>query len=190
MRRQEKRVASKIKILLYGLVIAAIIAGGLYYFLREEALDDTTKDSVVSRMAFSGSNLTETQDGKKIWDLTARVMEVDPKTQWVYMTDLQGVLYRKDGTEIAVSGKNAVVDPKTRNVELTGDIAMKASDGPTFHADKARYVAKDRKIFATGSIRATKDDYILTANELETDDQFDTIVVKGNARIVKGGPTQ
>ena len=183
-------MSSKIKIWLYGLIIAAIVAGGLYYFLREEPLEDTKKESVVSRMAFTGSNLTELQDGKKIWDLTARVMEVDPKTNWVYMTDMKGVLYRTDGTKIDVTGKNAVVDPKTRNVELSGGLEMKASDGPTFKADKGNYVAKDRKIFASGSVRATKDDYILTANELETDDKFEVIVVKGKARIVKGGPTQ
>ena len=173
-----------------GLVIAAIIAGGLYYFLREEPLEDTKKESVVSRMAFTGSHLTESQDGKQLWDLTARVMEVDPKTNWVYMTDLTGVIYRSDGTKIDVTGKNAVVDPKTRNVELSGGLTMKASDGPTFKADKGRYVAKDRKIFASGSVRATKEDYIMTANEFEADDKFDVITVKGQARIVKGGPTQ
>ena len=175
---------------LYGLLIAAIIAGGLYYFLREEPLEDTKKESVVSRMAFTGSHLTELQDGQKIWDLTARVMEVDPKTSWVYMTDLTGVLYRTDGTKIDVTAKNAVVDPKTRNVELSGGLEMKASDGTAFSADKGNYVAKDRKIFASGSIRATKDDFVLTADELETDDKFDVLVVKGKARIVKGGPTQ
>ena len=178
----------RVKQIFFGMVIAALIAGGLYYFLREEPLEDTRRESVVTRMAFSGSHLTETQDGKPIWDMTARVMEVDSKTQWVYLTDMTGVIYRQDGTKIDVTGKNAVVDPKTRNVEMTGGIAMKASDGPTFQAEKGRYAAKDRRIFASGSIRASKDDYVLTANELETDDQFETITVKGNARIVKGGP--
>ena len=173
-----------------GFCIAAVIAGGLYYFLREEPLTDTRQEAVTTRMAFSGSKLTEDQDGKRIWELTARVMEVDPKTRWVYLTDLEGVLFRADGTHITVTAKNAVVDPQTRNLEMSGAINMKASDGPTFTAEKGRYVAKDRKIFATGSIRATKDDYVLTANELETDDKFDKIVVKGKARIVKGGPVQ
>lgn len=173
-----------------GCCIAAVIAGGLYYFLREEPLTDTRQEAVTTRMAFSGSKLTEDQDGKRIWELTARVMEVDPKTRWVYLTDLDGVLFRADGTHITVTAKNAVVDPQTRNLEMSGSINMKASDGPTFTAEKGRYVAKDRKIFATGSIRATKDDYVLTANELETDDKFDKIVVKGKARIVKGGPVQ
>ena len=175
---------------MFGLCIAAVIAGGLYYFLREEPLTDTRQEAVTTRMAFSGSKLTEDQDGKRIWELTARVMEVDPKTRWVYLTDLDGVLFRADGTHIIVTAKNAVVDPQTRNLEMSGSINMKASDGPTFTAEKGRYVAKDRKIFATGSIRATKDDYVLTANELETDDKFDKIVVKGKARIVKGGPVQ
>ena len=175
---------------MFGFCIAAVIAGGLYYFLREEPLTDTRQEAVTTRMAFSGSKLTEDQDGKRIWELTARVMEVDPKTRWVYLTDLDGVLFRADGTRIVVTAKDAVVDPQTRNLEMSGSINMKASDGPTFTAEKGRYVAKDRKIFATGSIRATKDDVVLTANELETDDKFDQIVVKGKARIVKGGPVQ
>ena len=174
---------------LYGVLIAAIVAGGLYYFFRDESLDETRQESVVTRMAFSGSQLTEDQDGKRIWELTARVMEVDPKTRLVYMTDLIGVIFRADGSRIDVTAKNAVVDPQTRTVEIEGSLVMKASDGPTFTADKGRYVAVDRKIFASGSIRASKDDYVLTANEMETDDQFDTITVQGNARIVKGGPT-
>ena len=172
------------------LVIAAVVAGGLYYFLRPEPLEDTRRESVVTRMAFSGSHLTETQDGKPLWDLTARVMEVDPKTQFVYMTDLTGAFFREDGTRIDVTGREAVVDSKTHNVELTGGFRLKASDGPEFSADKGRYAAKEHKIFASGSIRGTKEDYVLTANELETDDKFDLIVVRGNARIVKGGPLQ
>ena len=183
-------MGSKAKTIVIVLIFAAILAGGLYYFLRPESLEEKKQESVVSRMTFTGSHLTEMQDGKTIWDLTARAMEVDTKTQWVYMTDMQGVIYRADGTKIDVTGKNAVVDPKTRNIELTGGLDMKASDGPTFKADKGNYVAKDRKIFASGSVRATKEDYVLTANELETDDKFDVIVVKGKARIVKGGPIQ
>ena len=176
--------------LIYGLIIALIICGGLYYFLREETLEDTRKESVVSRMAFSGTSMVEEQDGQKLWELTARVMEVDAKTRWVYMTDMVGVLHRKDGTKIDFTAKNGIVDPQTRNIEMSGRVDMKASDGATFSADQGKYLAKDRKIFASGSIRATKEDMVLTANEMETDDRFEYIVVKGNARIIKGGPAQ
>ena len=107
----------------------------------------------------------------------------------------EGLLYSRRGAGVFVAA-SPVDYPLServrfhRNIELSGALAMKASDGATFTADKGRYIAKDRKIFAAGSIRATKDDYVLTANELETDDKFETITVKGNARIVKGGSTQ
>ena len=141
-------------------------------------------------MAFSGTSMVEEQDGRKLWELSARVMEVDPKTRWVYMTDMVGVLHRKDGSKINFTAKNGVVDPQTRNMDFSGRVDMKANDGATFSADQGRYLAKERKIFASGSIRATKEDMVLTANEMETDDSFEYIVVKGNARIVKGGPVQ
>ena len=175
---------------LYGLIITLIICGGLYYFLKEESLEDTKQESVVSRMAFSGTSMVEEQDGKKLWELSARVMEVDSKTHWVYMTDMVGILHRDDGTKVDFTAQNGVVNPKTRDIEMTGRIDMKASDGATFFADKGRYVAKDHKIFASGSVRATKDDMVLTANEMETDDKFEHIIIKGNAHVVKGGPAQ
>ena len=176
--------------LIYGLLIVLILCGGLYYFLREESLEDSAQDSVVTRMAFNGTSMVEEQDGRKLWELTARVMEVDSKTRWVYLTDMSGVIHREDGSKIDFTAKNGVVDPKTKDIEMTGRIDMKASDGATFSADKGRYVAKDHKIFASGSIHATKDDAVLTANELETDDRFEHIIVKGNAHVVKGGPVQ
>lgn len=181
-------MGSKSKAIFIALVIAAIVAGGFYYFLRPESLEDVKTESVVTRMAFSGSNMTETQDGKKVWDLAARVMEVDTKTQWVYMTDLKGMLFRPDGSQIAVTAAEAVVDPKKRNIELSGGITMKATDGTFFSADRGRYVAGERRIYASGSIKVIREDTVMTAKEMETDDQFDLIVVKGNARIVKGGP--
>ena len=183
-------MGSKSKAIGLGLLIAAIVAGGFYYFLRPETLEEVKPESVVSRMAFSGSNMTEMQDGRKVWDLSARVMEVDTKTQWVYMTDLKGKLFRLDGTQIDVRGAQAVVDPKTRNIEISGGLTMKANDGTSFSADQGRYVADERKIYASGSVKAVKDDMVMTAAEFEADDRFDLMVIKGNARIVKGGPVQ
>lgn len=185
-------MGSRGKPIFIGLIIAATIAGGLYYFLRPEPVKEETQpeSTVSSRMAFSGTNMTESQDGQKIWDLTAQVMEVDTKTTWVYMTGLKGTIFRTDGTQIEVTAPNAVVDPKDKNIELSGGIRMKATDGTSFSADQGRYAGKERKIFASGSIKVIREDAVLTARELETDDQFELIVVRGNARIVKGGPVQ
>jgi LPS export ABC transporter protein LptC len=176
--------------ILYSLLIAAILVGGLHYFVREEPLEDKKQESIVTRMAFSGSNMSEDIDGKRVWELTARVIEVDPKTRLVYMTDLKGTLYRTDGSKIGLTAKTAVIDPKTRNIEMDDGLAMKTDDGAALKADKGRYQAQERKIYASGSVRATQDDTVLTANELETDDKFAMILAKGNARIVKGGPQQ
>lgn len=176
--------------ILWGLLISLCVAGGLYYFLREEPLEEKRQESVITRMAFSGSTVTEELDGKRIWELTARVIEVDAKTQFVHMQDLTGNLYRADGSKIVLKAKTAVVDPKTRNIELADGLEMKAEDGASLQADKGRYAGRERKIFASGAIRASREDLVLTAEELETDDRFEMIVVKGKARLVKGGSPQ
>ena len=183
-------MTDKTKKLAYMSIIGIMVLGGLYYFFRDEPLDERKASSIVTRMAFSGSSLSEEVDGKRVWELTARVIEVDSKTRWIYLTDLIGVFYRDDGTKIDVTAKEAIVDPQTKNMEMSGGLFMKASDGPTFKADKGRYAAKEKRIFASGNIRATRDDVVLTANEFEADDKFEIIKVRGNAHVIKGGAVQ
>jgi LPS export ABC transporter protein LptC len=184
-------VELKNKAWIYWVIVAAFLAGVLYYYLREEPVkESTSQSSVLTRMTFSGSQLREEQDGKPLWELTAPVIEVDSTTTWIYMTDLKGKLYRPDGTKIDVTAKNAVINPRARDIELSGGLRMVAEDGTSLTADKGRYDGKEHKIYASGSIRATQADIVMTADELETDDKFDTLVVRKNARIVKGGPMQ
>ena len=59
---------SKKSVLSYGLIIVLILCGGLYYFLREESLEDIRQESVISRMAFSGTSMVEEQDGQTLWE--------------------------------------------------------------------------------------------------------------------------
>lgn len=181
----------KNKAWIYWTIVAAILAGILYYFLREEPVTEKKAEPAVSsRMAFTGSQIKEEKDGKLVWELTAPLIEVDSKTTWVYMTDLKGTLYRPDGRKIDVTAKNAVVKPRSREIEFSGGLRMVAEDGTSLTADKGQYDSQERRIFASGAIRATQADTVLTAEELEADDRFDTIVVRKNARIVKGGPLQ
>ena len=179
---------NKMRLSVVMLILA--LAGGLYYFLRDEAPEEKKQQAESTRMAFSGSSLVEESDGKRIWELTARKIEVDSKTRWVYLTDLQGVFYRTDGSKIDVTAKEAIVDPKAKNMEMTGGFFMKSSDGPTFRADQGRYNSKDKRIFASGNIHATREDAVLTGAEFEADDKFEVMLIKGNAKIVKGGVTQ
>lgn len=174
--------------------VLLLLAGGLYYFLREEApapppVKETTNEPSAN-IQFSGSSIIEQDNGKKLWELSAETVQVEPKSQKVHLINFKGTLYRENGTKIDVVARQADFDPKTRNITMEGDIKATSSDGAVFTAPLARWEAKDKMFYGNGGITLTRGDTVLTGDQIESDAVLEKTKVRGNARIVKGGTTQ
>ena len=176
-------------------VLALLIAGGLYYFMQEEdtvpAPSDTAEDeSLPANMTFSGSSLIEQRDGKKIWEITAGTITIEPNTKNILLSDMKAIFYQDDGQTVEMLAPFATIDRKTRDIVMTGGIFSHTSDGAEFRAQQVRYGADDHQFFGSGGIELVRDDTRLTGDELEGDTELIKVKVKGNARIVKGGASQ
>jgi LPS export ABC transporter protein LptC len=172
-------------------VTILMLAGGLYYFLREEPPATPPEAKAASsdpaaRVQFSGSSIVEEQNGKRLWELAAGTIEVDPATKLVYFKDLKGIFYQDKGGKIDLTAQEAVMDPKTRDITMQGNILVVASDGATFSAPQARWAGLDRRFFGSGGITMTRDDMVMTGETIETDANIDKVKVQGQARILKG----
>ncbi|HMM20933.1 MAG TPA: LPS export ABC transporter periplasmic protein LptC [Selenomonadales bacterium] len=170
--------------------VLLLLAGGLYYFLREEALappPGKEPQSAPANIQFSGSSIIEQDNGKKLWELSAETLLVDPKGEKVQLINFKGTLYRENGTRIEVIARQANFDTKTKNITMEGDIKATSSDGAVFTAPLARWEAKDRMFYGTGGITLTREDTVLTGEQIETDADMEKTKVQGNARVVKGG---
>lgn len=174
--------------------VLLLMAGGLYYFLREEAPAPPpvkeTNSAPAADIQFSGSSIVEQDNGKKLWELSAETMQVEPKTQIVHLLNFKGTLYRENGAKIDVVARKADFDPKTRNITMEGDIKATSSDGTVFTAPLARWEAKDKMFYGNGGITLTREDTVLTGDQIETDADMEKTKVRGNARVVKGGTTR
>lgn len=177
---------------LLAVVIALLLlAGGLYYFLREEPpaappqVKETGSDPAAN-ISFVGSSIVEEQNGKRLWELAAGAIEVDPATKLVHFKDLKGVFYQDKGGKIDLTAQEAVMDTKTHDITMQGDIRAVASDGATFSAPQARWAGTDRRFFGSGGITLTRDDTIITGETIETDANIDKVKVQGQARVLKG----
>jgi len=172
-----------------------IIAGGLYYFNREELPPPTppqeTKAEVSATITFAGSSIVEQQDGKKQWEVTAESVQMNPSTNKAQLTNFKAILYRADGSKLDLVGRQAELDTKTRDIDMSGDVkAVSSSDGAVFTAATARWAAKDRKFFGGGGITLTREDTVVTGERIEGDEQLERVKVMGNARVLKGGTPQ
>lgn len=173
-----------------------IIAGGLYYFNREELpppppTQETKAADVSATITFTGSSIVEQQDGKKQWEINADTVQMDPGTNRARLINFKAILYRTDGSQIDLTGRQAELDTKTRDILMSGDIkAVSSSDGAVFTAPNARWAAKERRFYGSDGITLTREDTIVTGDRIEGDEQLEKVKVMGNARVLKGGTPQ
>lgn len=180
----------------YLVIVCAVLflAGGLYYFFREEPpappdpATQTTSDAS-TQMSLSGTSINEEENGKKIWELGAETMEVNPQTKIVTLKNLKGILYTHDGGKIELTAVNALVDPTTRNLTVDGQPQPRAvtDDGAVFTAAQMHYDGQGGQFYGTGGVTVTRDDTVITGDQLTGDTGLTKIKVQGNAHIRKGG---
>lgn len=171
--------------------IALVLAGGLYYFVKDEPLapPKQVQQSIDPgpSISFKGSTYVEEQDGKRLWELTAETIEVEVNSKNIILKNLKGTFYQDKGGKIDLVAKQAVMDNKTKDIHMDGDIkAVSSTDGATFTAPQARWNAKERRMFGSGGITLTKEDTVITGDQLETDNNMEKVKVQGNALIRKG----
>lgn len=172
--------------------IGIILAGGLYYFLKDEQLmpkapvqvADNEQAAVVS---YIGNSIIEEKDGKRLWELGAETIEVDAATKNVKFKNLKGVFYQEKGGKIDITAPEAIMDNKNKDISMNGKVQAVASDGATFTAQETRWSNKERRFYGAGSVSLTKDDTVMTGDKIESDANMENIKVSGHAKITKGG---
>ena len=74
------------------------------------------------KMVYDGNTLSEERNGKRIWDLTAKRMETDLKSNNTELTDLVGHFYREDGKSIELKAKHGIYQQDKQEIHIDGDV--------------------------------------------------------------------
>lgn len=169
---------------------ALLLSGGLYYFLRSEPPEPTpapAPESSVPAALLEGNKLVEKKNGRVIWELEAKTIELDKVTGKIALLEVKGAFYREDGTKLDVTAKTGNFDNQTHDFGLAGDVVAVSTDGARLTSDTVNWRQKDELITAKGKVKLSKPDVTATAEEALTDRALEKIRLTGNAVIVKGG---
>ena len=172
--------------------VLIMLIAGTYYILKDEDPNQppaqATNTDQPTSMSYSGNSIIEEQDGKRLWELGAETIEIDPNTKQAKIKNLKGVFYQDNGGKLEIVALQAVYDTKTRDIVMSGQIkAVSSADGATFTAENARWAGTSRRIYGSGGVTVTRDDTVITGDRVESDANMQKIKVEGNARIHKGG---
>ncbi|HWR05919.1 LPS export ABC transporter periplasmic protein LptC [Sporomusa sp.] len=176
--------------------VVLILAGGLYYLFGGEPGRDSATDpqaaptQAATNLTFAGSSIIEEQDGKRLWELSADTIEAEPTGKVVYLNNLKGVFYQENGDKMEIIAKRAVLDAKTHDISMQGDIKATASDGAVFTAPEARWSGEPKNFTGTGGVTLIRNGTIITGDNILTDANMEKVKVYGRARVITGGKTE
>lgn len=170
---------------------SVILFFGVYYFLREESPEKppvkATDSNQIATMSYSGNTIIEEKDGKRLWELGAETIELNPQTNQAVIKNLKGVFYQDNGGKIEIVAPQAIYDTKNRDLVMSDDVRAVSSDGATFTAKEARWAGANRHFYGSGGITMTRDDTVIVGDRIESDANMQKVKVEGNAHIRKGG---
>ena len=137
--------------------------------------------------SLKNSVIKREKDGKPLWEFTvAEVINVHEKNIAI-LKGIKGKLYRSDGSSFEMSADQGEVAIKKDDFSLEGHVQAKLTSGGEFSADKVTWQQKDELITAQGHVKLVKDDYIAVADEASTTSAFQSVKLKGNAKVTKDG---
>lgn len=135
-------------------------------------------------LQIEGTNLSGAdQQGRRVWDLKARTLEVDRSRRRLIMTAVTGQFYAEGKPQLAFRAPSAVLDVVTRDVELTGGVTVRAADGRTLRASRLRYAAGPGTLTASGDVRLDQPGVSIRADELRTDAALSQPRFSGNVVV-------
>lgn len=172
-----------------------LLVGGLYYFLKEEPPTppppvEEAKSDPAANITFNGSSVIEHKDGKKIWELSAETVQVDPNTKQIRLNNIKGILYRENGGRIDLTAREGFYNSTSKEIFLEGEVKAVNSDGAVFTAAKARWTVNERHMYGSGGITLTRAETVVTGDNIDSDGNMEKVKVQGNARVIKGGVPQ
>ena len=141
-------------------------------------------------MSYDGNEISEEKNGRKIWDLTAEHIEINIDTKDATLEKLSGHFYMEDGRVVEVKADKGTYTETSKDIAISGNVAVKNSDGTELTSDELRWDAAKEILSAIGNAKATKEDLLATGDRIESSDGFNKIKIIGKAHLAKGGETK
>jgi LPS export ABC transporter protein LptC len=121
--------------------------------------------------------------GRRLWDLRAAQLTMDNAKQRVTLTRVEGRFYSGGTVRLTFSAPNAIFHVASRDVEMTGGVVGRSSDGRTLRASRVRWSGGTRAIQAEGTVVLTQLGVAIHSDRLTADGALDQVRFSGNVLV-------
>lgn len=105
--------------------------------------------------AMRGVHLVETSEGAREWELWAdEAVAFKNRNVWE-LKQVKVVLFAENGVEFTVTGATGQIETQSKNLQISGDVVTKSSNGYVFKTESVAYRSETRKLQSPGAVEMT-----------------------------------
>ncbi|MFN7262322.1 MAG: LPS export ABC transporter periplasmic protein LptC [Pseudobdellovibrionaceae bacterium] len=127
----------------------------------ENPLDDIVRTESLftgdnsAQQKMKGVHLVESNSGERDWELFAEVAEgYEGKGSWL-LKNVRVLFYNDEVVDFTVTGKSGMIDSKTKDMTIEGEVKTQSSNGYRFETPSMQYRAKSRILLSPDKVKMT-----------------------------------
>lgn len=170
--------------------IVGLLAAALVVWTVTTIPDAPPKEKVEpasKTMTYEGNTISESRNGKTLWEITAEHIEINADTKDVTLENVTGKIYGDNGREVMLKADKGLYTDKEKDISLSENIDIQTNDGMSLTCDELKWFGKEEMLAAIGNAKAKKDDMEASGDRIESKDAFSKFKIIGNAHLSKGG---
>ncbi len=126
--------------------------------------------------------ITETNLGKKFWEVVAESGDYDKGTSKAILKNIKGNFYKNDIVVLSVEAPLAIYDSEKKEVILKNGAKAANNKNVLITAREIRWAGTTDTITATGNVKITQEDKLLTTSDKSVfNSDFTNLKLSGNS---------
>lgn len=176
-RKNRAYIAAAVTIV--GILMWAFVSAGIitHNFNRSQVAGAKDRKEAVIKDII----LTETKDEMKYWEIYGETGTYDSNNEVAMLTNVLGNIYQDNEVSMSFQSTNGTYNSVKKQITLYDDTFIVIKDGTTLEADRLVWSGSDEPVVATGKVRITRDNRLLTlADKVEISPDYTHFTVTGN----------
>lgn len=114
---------------------------------------DGEADPNEADQTMSSIHMVETKEGAKDWELWSDEAKSIASKDIVLLKGVKSLFHGKDGTVFTVTGRRGQINVPRKDLEISGEVQTKTSNGYTFFSDDMKYISKTRILETASAVK-------------------------------------
>jgi LPS export ABC transporter protein LptC/lipopolysaccharide transport protein LptA len=152
-----------------------------------------TGSSPISEQKMDGAHLVQTKDGNKEWELWAEVATGSRDRGNLTLDKTKVHMFGKQNISYTITGDRGTVLANQKDLEITGHVVTRSSNGYVFTTDRVTYDSEARSLHGPGPVhmrnehsRTNAEKIDLTGTDMSADLNSENINIEHHVSALKG----